>query len=167
MKAPICGICLNSGILCSSCQGRLDSGEITEREIEVSRSIMKLSSRIKILREAEIRKVVETENALVLIAAEGTADKLVGKGGIAVRWMTEEFGKRVKVVEESRDFRAFVQELLFPVPVLTVNVLHTPRGETLRVVIPRGKKPSISPREIGKIAETVFGKSVEIVSGRR
>ncbi len=163
MKAPICSVCLKSNILCTACQKKLDEGLISEADIKISRKIHELSEKIKVLREAEIKKVIETQKTIIIIANKGTADKLVGKGGIAVRKIGEVLGKHVKVVEESENLKEFVQNLLFPVPVLTINTLYTAEREILRVLVPKRSRLSMSVEEFKRIMKIVFNKDAEII----
>ncbi len=162
MKAPICNVCLNSDILCSACQHRLEAGEISRSDIEVSRKIYKLSEKIKVLRNAEIKKVIETENTVIIVSENGAAHNLVGKDGLAVKKISDMLGKNVRVIEDSKDIRDFIQKLLFPVAVLTMNVVYGENGEYLKVVVAKGKKLPLSSEDFGKVMEKVFGRKVKI-----
>ena len=39
---PACITCVNSGFLCNNCQKKLDIGEITEFELDLSKDLIKL-----------------------------------------------------------------------------------------------------------------------------
>ncbi|MEM2704452.1 MAG: hypothetical protein QXR45_14985 [Candidatus Bathyarchaeia archaeon] len=36
MKAEVCQFCLRSGILCSKCRAKIESGEVTKLDLEIA-----------------------------------------------------------------------------------------------------------------------------------
>ena len=163
MKTPICEVCLNSDILCGGCQGKLQRGELTQAEVSVSKFLFKLSDGVKSLKDASVLKIIDGD-VLVIVAAKGDAPRIVGKAGAIVKALAKEFGKSIRVIEES-DFKTFVQNIVSPLPVNGVNVLYTPEGEVLRVRLPVMQKNRllISGESFSSIISIVFGKKAELV----
>lgn len=163
MKSPLCEVCLSSDILCGGCASKLEKGEISEREIEVSRFIHKLSDKVKSLQEANLLKVVDAD-VLILVAGKGDGAKLVGKAGAVVKALAKKYGKSIKVLEKS-EFRPFVTELLQPLTVTGFNVMYTPEGEVYRVRVPAAQKQKqhVSEAALVEVSQKLFGKKVEMI----
>lgn len=164
MQTPICEVCLKSDMLCSACQGRLETNKITKTEIDVSRFIYTLSNKVKSLGDVKIEKVIDS-NSLIIIAKKGDAAKLVGKGGSVVKALAKQFGKSIKIIEQSGNFKEFMINLLSPVNITGVNILYTPSGEIHKIRVAGVQKTnvSISNEDIISIASALFNKKAEIV----
>jgi transcription antitermination factor NusA-like protein len=59
MKAPVCEICLKSGILCRSCEERFRKGEVSPVEVKVAGLLLKLSGDKKMLRDVTLVRVAD------------------------------------------------------------------------------------------------------------
>ena len=164
MKTPICGVCLNSDMLCRACKLKLDSGLVTESEIKVSKIFNNFSNKFKTLRDVTIKRVIEGENIMVVICERGNGPKIVGKNGVIIKKISDFMGKSLRVVEETTDVKEFVQNLIYPVPVLALNVIYRPESEVLKIVIPGGMKIPISRKSLNEIMKQAFGKECLVSS---
>lgn len=164
MKAPICDVCLNSDLLCKACKGNLDRGIITKADINVSRLIYKVSQKVKSLKDITIRKVIETRNVIIIICKPGDAAKIIGKSGVVIKNLSKNIGKIARVVEETNNYRSFLQGLIYPVPILGINILYTPDKEVLKIRIPKKATLPISERDFVQITKELFNKHVEFVN---
>ena len=161
MEAPICAVCVKSNLLCKACTSRLESGLVSEADVRAARVVEALSESAPSLREVRLRKVLETPSQLLFVVGKGSAGKLVGKGGVVVKQLRETLGKPVRIIEEDQDARLFFQSLLYPVPVLGVNVRYEGGKETVTVQVPKRTLP-LTTEAISAIAEQVLGKPVEL-----
>ncbi len=162
MKAPICDICLRSSILCSACQEKLNRGEITESDVNVSRVVFKLSERFRTLRDVTIKKAIETKNNIVIIPEKGDSAKIIGRGGSIVRELSKNLNKNVRVIEETNDKRDFIEKMVFPAKVSAINILYTENGEKLKIVVSNIKKLPISEENLREVVKKIFGQDIEI-----
>ncbi|HLD57164.1 MAG TPA: hypothetical protein VJA47_02600 [archaeon] len=162
MKTPFCEACLKSGLLCTSCKSKIDSGEVRQELLDISKLILEESGETKGLKDVKINNVIGNENLLLIICGQGDSAKLVGKGGSIVKKISEVVGKRVRIVEESDDPRTFVQNLVFPAPVLNLNTVYTSNGEKYKVVIPANSRLPLSLKDFTSIAKSVLKKDVEV-----
>ena len=164
MQAPICEVCLKSDMLCSACKERLETDKTTQAEIDISRFIYKLSEKVKSLQDAKIEKIIESNNILI-IAGKGDGAKLVGKGGSVVKALAKEYGKSIRIVEQTSNFKEFVQNMISPATILGVNIMFTPQGETYKIRIPSSfrNNVSISNEEMSDMSSNLFGKKSQIV----
>ena len=135
MKAPICNVCLKSDVLCSGCEEKLENGEITQIEVKVSRILQDLSSEYASLQDSEILHVFETENVIVIVAAEGDGAKVVGRKGEIVKKVADEVGKSIRVIEKAGDDLDTIKGLLSPAEVESVNTVFKPDGKAKKIVV--------------------------------
>jgi len=164
MQTPICEVCLKSNILCSGCQEKLNTGKISNKELEICRYLYDLSYRMRSIRDIKILKVVEC-GSLIIITERGDAAKLVGRGGVIVKKIAKEFKKSIRILEEAPTFKDFVEELISPVSINGINTLYKEEQEIYRVKIPAIQKNSmiISPEIFSQIISNFYNVKAEIV----
>ncbi len=164
MKTPVCEICLKSGILCRSCDEKLRSGKVSPAEIKVAGLLLGLSEKKKSLKEVTLVKVAESPGMAVLVCGKGDAAKFIGAGGVTVKSLEKELGKRVMVVEEAEDLNEFISGLMKPARVASINTLYKNGEEVLRAVTGKGKPPRISQKDFSEIIKLLYGKEAEFGS---
>lgn len=164
MKAPICSVCLKSGMLCRTCREKFEGGNVTETDIDVARILLQLSVGIKSLRDITLQRAVESDSMVVVVCAKGDAARIIGKSGLTVKRLEKELGKPVKIIEGGGDVKEFITDLLHPVPVEGINVVYRPQGEVLRVLTGRGPGPRMPVDDIRSIILRMFRKDVEFGS---
>ena len=164
MKTPICEKCLGNDSLCSDCKKKVDDGKINASDIRVARNLFGLSNEIKELDNVEILKSVESPDLIVIICREGDAGKIVGSNGIIVKKLSKVLQKPVRVVEEPKNKEDFIEKILHPVPVVGINILYTPHGEMLKVIIPANRKAPVSDEYISDIMKKLYDQDLVIVN---
>lgn len=166
MKLPLCNVCVTSGILCNACQAKLDSGEMTDEDIKIARVLKKEFADEKNVKNAEIKRIVSTKSLVLIVCSKDSGPALIGKGGTIVKRLGQELGKNVRVVEESDDMRTFLQNIIFPVPVISLNVLYANSGEKYRIRVPAGRPLPINKDMFLEVAAEILGKPVELITER-
>lgn len=162
MKAPVCGVCLKSGMLCRKCRESHAKGKISDTDIKVSHMILVLSEKFRSLKDITLRKAIDSDGLLVIVCKEGDAANFIGRGGTVVKKLEKETGKRVSVVEEGRNVKEFIRHLIRPVPLIGVNVLYRSGREGLRVLVGKKHLPRMNTRDLSKIVKIMYGKDMEI-----
>jgi transcription antitermination factor NusA-like protein len=130
MKPKICQICLKADVLCTACQSHLDSGEITEDEIRILRTIFSLSKEHPSLKGVEVLGVKSVGNTIFIITKPQDVGKLVGRGGKIVSLLSQKLDKPVKIIETTQNISHFVQSVLKPAKVVGVNQVFKTDGKT-------------------------------------
>lgn len=164
MKAPICGVCLRSGILCRTCLGKFERGRVTETDIKVSKALLRLSAGIKSLRDVEMQRALESDSMVVIVCAKGDAARIIGRSGLTVKRLEKELGKPVRIIEDRGDMNDFITDLLHPVPVHGINVVYRPQGEVLRVLTGKGAGHRLPVDDLRSIILRMYRKDVEFRS---
>jgi transcription antitermination factor NusA-like protein len=164
MQTPICEVCLKSNILCSGCQDKLNTGKISQKDVELSRYLYALSEKMRSIRDIKILKVVDC-GTLIIITGIGDAARLVGRGGVVVKKIAKDFKKSIRILEEAPSFKDFVENLLSPAPISGINTLYKEDKEVYRVKIPSIQRNNvlITPEIFSQIISNFYNLKAEIV----
>ncbi len=162
MHAKICDACLKSEIFCNSCQGKIDSGEVSKMELDIVKFLFGLKDKIKSLEDARIVKILNGY-AIIIITEKGSAAKIVGRQGSVVKLLAKHFNKPIRVVEAD-DVKKFISNLVIPASA-TVNVAYADGKEHYRIRILKSQKNRLplEPDEIRTAVEKIFNKSAEVM----
>ncbi len=128
MKAPICEICLKSGILCLSCEEKVREGTISDLDVRISKLLYELDQEHQI-RDVTFVRAVESRSIIVIIVGKGEIGNLIGKGGKTVKFLQKALKKKIRIIEDTPDVRKIIQDLLHPARVMGMNILYLPTGE--------------------------------------
>ncbi|MFH1237532.1 MAG: hypothetical protein V1648_03975 [Candidatus Aenigmatarchaeota archaeon] len=162
MKTPICGICLNSDMLCMACNKKLDEGIISDSDVRLARAVKTLASTFKVLDNITIKKVMEGSTIILMLCGRGDRPKLVGREGVVINRLSKMMGKPVRVVEETEDLKDFIKNVIHPVPLEGINVVYSNEGETLKVLIPRNRNLPLAEATFREIIKMVFGRNAVV-----
>jgi transcription antitermination factor NusA-like protein len=165
MQTPLCSICLeNDDILCNGCRAKLEDGDITQEEVELSRLLSALSTDIDNLQDVVIKQAVPTADAVVIVTEEGDGPKVVGRNGRVVKKIAEHFDKSIRVVEDTGDMHAVLEKLLAPVEYESINKVYKPDGEEKKVVVDESQKPRVpfSKDEFEDLMDDLTGESLHL-----
>jgi len=161
----VCHFCLKSGILCSKCQAKLKSGEVSEVDLEVGRLLLSLESTYPLLQDIYFHKAVKANGVLAVIVGRGDVARLLSYGGKIIKELGKKTGTRIRVLEHGVDNRKFLEDLFAPLSIITINTIWLPDGSTeTRVILrKRGRKqPSINKDALKEIAQKVRGMTLRV-----
>ena len=165
MKAALCNFCLKSGILCSKCQGKLKSGEVSEADFEIARLLLSLEEKYPSLQNVYFHKAVEANGVLAIVVKRGDVPRLLGYGGKIIRALGEKTEKRIRVLEHGVDDRKFLEDLFVPLNILTINTIWLPDGTTdTRVILRRRRQRRIpiNVEALKEIAQKIRGITLRV-----
>lgn len=158
MKTTLCSFCLKSGILCSKCQSKIKSGEVSETDLKIARLLLSLEATNPTLQDVHFYKAVEADDVLALIVGRGDMPSFLGQGRKITKFLEEKIGKTIRILEESVDDRKFLEDLFAPLSIITINTIWLPDGTTeTRVILrKRGRTPPpIKVKAMKEIAKKV------------
>ena len=164
VKTELCNFCLKSGILCSKCQGKLESGEVTDVDFTVARLLLSLEEQYPTIQEIRFHKAVEADRVLAILVDKGDVPRLLSHGGKVVKAIGEKTGKTVRVLEYGVPERKFLEDLFVPLSILTINKIWLPDGTTeTRVILNRGRRKRIPNVKAAKaLAEKLRGLTIRV-----
>lgn len=167
MKTALCNFCLKSGILCSKCQGKLKSGEVSEADFEIARLLLSLEEKYPPLQDVYFHKAIEANGVLAVVVKRGDVPRLLGYGGKIIRSLGEKTGKTIRVLEHGVDDRKFLEDLFVPMRILTINTIWLPDGTTeTRVILRRGRRRTPNVKALKEIAQKVRGITLRVEFSR-
>ncbi len=163
MQTPLCSICLeNDDILCNGCRSKVDDGELTEVDVELSRLLHDLSDRIGTLEDVTVKETIEMSNAILVLTAEGDGPKVVGRNGRVVKKIADMFDKSIRVVEDTGEVEEVVDKLLSPVEYKEIRTVYKPDGEERKVAVDEDYEPRVpfTAEEFRDIVEQLTGEKI-------
>jgi transcription antitermination factor NusA-like protein len=153
VKTALCSFCLKSGILCQKCSARVKSGEITELDLKIARLLLSLEDKYPSLQNVCFYKAVDAGKTLALIVGSGDVSRLLGYGGKIIRAIGDETGKNIRILEQGGDERKFLEDLLAPLSIVTINTIWLPDGSTETRAILRRRRSSQLPFDVKALKE--------------
>jgi transcription antitermination factor NusA-like protein len=167
VKTALCNFCLKSGILCSKCQEKLKSGEVSEADFEIARLLLSLEEKYPSIQDVIFHKAIEANGLLAIVVKKGDVARLLGYGGKILRSLGEKAGKTIRVLEHGVDDRKFLEDLFIPLRILTINTIWLPDGTTeTRVILKRGRRRTPNVKALKKIAQTARGMTLRVEFSR-
>lgn len=165
MKTVLCSFCLKSGMLCQKCLGKLKSGEVSELDLKIARSLLSLEEKYPSLQNVYFHGAVDAGKTLAIVVGLGNVPRLLGFGGKIIKALGEETGKSIRVLEYGVDDRKFLEDLFAPLGILTINTIWLPDGTTeTRVILRkrRGSQPPFDVKALKEIASKVRNMTLRV-----
>ncbi len=148
MRIPLDRVCVRSGLLCSRCQAKIDSGQYERWEVDVMRALLDLEDSFKELRTASYRKSVRVGDVLYLVLdGVNAVSRDLGR---ALQSRLSQLGVRsVQVVTSASDPRSLLSGLLGR-SVTLLNTYYVPDGSVYYVArLPSDIRDRLSGSEDG------------------
>jgi len=166
MKTPICTFCLKSGVLCSRCQEKIEKGEVSDLDIKVAKNLVELEDRFSSLKDVKFIRAVESDNLVVIVVGEGDIPNLVGPKGRVIKSLSDELGRKVRVIEKSSSLKKTIEDIISPASLLGVNTVWLPDGSNekkVRVRQSESKKLPAPTQVLEKLIYDLTGEKVRFV----
>jgi transcription antitermination factor NusA-like protein len=154
LRIPICAFDAKTGILCAKCQAKLTAGQITEADIQVSRALVKLAEKISEVNKMTLLRSFQVEGNFVLEVEQADAATFRSKPEIKQK-LEEQLKGRVWIVAASNSDRRFLEDLFYPIRLLTVNTVWLPDGSKLTKAIIPGRRVERLSSEIETLKKIV------------
>jgi len=141
---PACKTCVNSGFLCTSCQEKLDTGEITEFELDLAKNLNELedSEKFEFLKNVSFHKAIDYEDVVILVI--GNKDKLKISSEL-IAWVKETYQiDETILIEKTSKPRPVVEALIAPSKLVSLNEIFLATGDVqFRAVLQEEDKDKI------------------------
>jgi transcription antitermination factor NusA-like protein len=138
VQIQLCEFCLKSGMLCSKCQRKVESGEVSEKYMEVAKALLGMENENQFLQKVRLDNVLDAGGFLVLVVGKGDAAKFNAEPRL-IRDIGDRFNKRVLVIESGTKDRQFLEELFANQHIVTINIIWLPDGTTETRVVLQGR----------------------------
>ncbi|MBN2335710.1 hypothetical protein JXL21_09130 [Candidatus Bathyarchaeota archaeon] len=138
MQIQLCEFCLKSGMLCSKCQSKVDSGEVSNQYMDVAKTLLAMENQNQFLQKVRLDNVLDAGGFLVLVVGKGDSAKF-NTAPKLTRDLGDKFNKRVLVLESGTKDRQFLEELFANQHIVTINIIWLPDGSTETRVVLQGR----------------------------
>ncbi len=142
---PACVTCVNSGLLCTSCQEKLDNGEITDFELDLARDFIELEEqeeKFGYLKDVSFFKAIDFEDVVIIVVGRGDKIRITSE---LINWIKETYEiEKIILVEKTKKPRPVVEALITPVKVISINEIFLATGDIqFKAVIRKSEKDKI------------------------
>lgn len=163
MKTPICSFDAKTGILCSKCESKLRTGHLSVGDIEASIKLTQLADKNNIIDKFTLVGAYKIEERLVLILPTADISTLRSDNELSNK-IKKEFNNNVWFVESGATERRFIENLIFPIKISSINLVWLPDGNKLTKIIVSNKKnqnKKVDTNNITKLAKEI--KNIELL----
>jgi transcription antitermination factor NusA-like protein len=162
LKTPICSFDAKSGVLCRTCEAKLKSGSITQDDIDAAKKLISLADRNHEINKFTLVRGTRVNGDFVLVLRGHDVSVLRGNQELANK-IEKEIGEKVWFVETEASDRRFIENLLHPIKVLSVNFFWLPEANKLTkvVVADDAKNAQLNLEKVQKIAKAV--RNIELL----
>jgi len=126
---PACKTCVNSGFLCTSCQEKLDTGVLTQFEIDLAKDLLVLEEEenFGFLKNISFYKAIDFEDLVILVV--GKKDKLKATQGL-INWIKETYEvDELILIEKTKNPRSALESLIAPCKLISLNEIFLATGD--------------------------------------
>jgi transcription antitermination factor NusA-like protein len=162
LKTPICSFDAKSGVLCRKCEAKLKSGNITQDDVEAATKLIGLADRNQEINKFTLIRGTRIHGDFVLVFRGSDVSVLRGNEELASK-IEKQIGQKVWFVETEASDRRFIESLLHPLKVLSVNFFWLPEANKLTKVIiaDDDKNTSVNIDKVQKIAKAI--RNIELL----
>ena len=149
-------------MLCSKCEAKLNSGEITQDDVDVAIKLVRMADRNSKINKFTLVRGSKVNGDFVLVLRSPDVSVLRSNSELASE-IEKELGEKVWFVETEASDRRFIENLFEPFKVLSVNFFWLPDSNKLtRVIIAEDSKaPAVNIEKVQKIAKAV--RNIELL----
>ncbi len=126
---PACKTCVSSGFLCSSCQEKLDTGVLTQFELDLAKDLLVLEEeeQFNFLKNISFYKAIDFEDVVIFVI--GKKDKLKTTQEL-INWLKETYEvDELILIEQTKNPRAALESLIAPSKLITLNEIFLATGD--------------------------------------
>jgi hypothetical protein len=149
-------------MLCRKCEAKLNSGSITQDDVEAATKLITLADRNQEINNFTLVHGIRVHGDFVLMLRGSDVSVLRSNAELASK-IEKEMGQKVWFLETEVSDRRFIESLFYPAKVLSVNFFWLPGSNKLtKVTVAEDVKTSqLNVEKIQEIAKAV--KNIELL----
>lgn len=154
MQVPICGFDAKNAVLCPNCESKLETGELTQADVEAS---FKLSSLAKIIAQIDkftLNKCRKIDESYVLYLNKNDI-LTIRQSKVLYGIIQKQFTGKIWLVESEESDKKFIEDMFFPTKILSVNSVWAKDGDQKTKAVISGKYTPKFPIDINKVIQIV------------
>ena len=126
---PACKTCVSSGFLCTSCQEKLDTGVLTQFELDLAKDLLVLEEGEKFgfLKNISFYKAIDFEDVVILVVGKKDKIKTTQK---LINWVKETYEvDELILIEQTKNPRSALESLIAPSKLISLNEIFLATGD--------------------------------------
>ena len=126
MKLTLDRVCLTTSDFCLKCINKIKAGTASDYDVKIGKILIKASRQNKSLRDITIERIVPTPSAIYIIVKAGDSAKFNQAGHIIQNQLSDAVGNNVNIVEKGKNVKRFIEEIMNPLSVASMNFVYIP-----------------------------------------
>lgn len=154
MKLPICSFDAKNAVLCPGCESKVSDGTITQADIDASIILAKIAKTTNEIEGFKLYSCKEFDGNYVLSLAKNDI-LIIRHSRTLYGQLQEQFKGKIWLVEADETDKKFIEDLLFPTKILSINSVWAPGGVQKTKAIVSGKWTPKFPIDTEKVISIV------------
>ncbi len=154
MKLPICGFDAKNAVLCPQCERKVDSGELTQADVDASIILAKIAKSNNEIENFTLHSCKEFEGNFVLSLAKNDIME-IRQSRTIYRLLQDQFKGKIWLVEADETDKKFIEDLFFPTKILSINSVWAIGGIQKTKAVVSGKWTPRFPIDTKKVIQIV------------
>jgi len=163
LRTPFHEFCLRSDVLCRSCQEKMEKGEFSELDLEISKILMSPEEDKASTGEVEFLKSYAARGILLIKLRKGGVAHLSAQLNDLQDKIRNATRRKAVFFDEGEPLRAVSERLLYPARILSSRTSWLPGGANLTVMRVDGKV-EVDLKEAAKLLSDLYGVELNITS---
>ncbi|OLS16128.1 MAG: transcription elongation factor NusA-like protein [Promethearchaeota archaeon CR_4] len=151
--------------MCSKCQKKMDKGEITTFDIDLTREFLELEKKNAILKDVSFLRAIDYGDLVIFIVGQGDKARLENQPEILTYFKKKFEIQKIQLVEFSSKLGQYVENLIAPAKMLGFDQFFVPTGATeYHARIDRNTKDRLllSEVDLAALLSELTGKTVSL-----
>jgi transcription antitermination factor NusA-like protein len=154
LQVPICSFDAKNAVLCPQCEAKLESGQLTKTDVDASIKIASLAKTNSDIDKFCLFSCKEVAGQFILYLSRIDIET-IRQSRTLYRTLQGEFPGKVWLVESEANDRKFIEDLFFPIKILSINMVWVPGGIQKTKVVVSGRWTPKFPIDIKKVENIV------------
>jgi transcription antitermination factor NusA-like protein len=138
MKLPICIFDAKNSVLCPQCENKVQEGQLTKSDVDASIKLAQLAKSNQDIDNFTLYSCKEFNGNFVLSLSKNNIMK-IRQSRILYRLLQEQFQGKIWLVEADENDQKFIEDMLFPTKILSINSVWAPGGIQKTKAVVSGK----------------------------
>ena len=163
MIFPICGFDAKNAVLCPQCEGKVEAGQLTKADVDVSIVLAKIAKSNKEIESFSLYSCKEFQGNFILALAKNDIMK-IRQSRTLYRLLQDQFKEKIWLVEADETDKKFIEDLFFPTKILAINAVWSGGIEKTKAVVSGKWTPKfpIDTKKVIEIVKNVRNLDIEI-----
>ena len=154
MKLPICIFDAKNSVLCPQCEGKIDSGLLTQADANASIILANIAKSNKEIEDFSMYSCKEFDGNFILSLAKNDI-MIIRQSRTIYRVLQDQFKGKIWLVEADESDNRFIEDLFFPTKILSINSVWAPGGIQKTKAVVSGRWTPKFPIDTKKVVEIV------------